>query len=56
MNENNPLKGPNFEFSAFTQEELHYDKYKLLDNGDRWEPQLARNIEWLESREHSEQS
>ena len=39
--------GPNFEFSAFTQEELHYDKYKLLENGDKWEPQLARNIEYL---------
>lgn len=46
--------GPNFEFSAFTQEELHYDKYKLLDNGDRWEPQLARNIEWLDNREASD--
>ena len=39
--------GPNYEFSTFTQEELHYDKYKLLENGDKWEPQLARNLEFL---------
>ena len=37
--------GPNYEFMGGMQEELHFDKYKLLDNGDRWEPQLARNIE-----------
>jgi hypothetical protein len=24
---------------------LFYSKEKLLANGDRWEPQLARNIE-----------
>lgn len=42
--------GPNFEFSTFTQEELHYDKYKLLENGDKWEPQLARNLEFLAER------
>lgn len=46
------VMGPNFEFCAFNQEELHYDKYKLLDNGDKWEPQLARNIEWVETRVH----
>jgi hypothetical protein len=28
-----------------THEELFYNKEKLLENGDRWEPQLARNIE-----------
>lgn len=39
--------GPNYEFHTFTQEELHYDKYKLLENGDKWEPQLARNLEFL---------
>ena len=44
--------GPNFEFSAFTQEELHYDKYKLLENGDKWEPQLARNIEFLSEKKY----
>ena len=44
--------GPNFEFSTFTQEELHYDKYKLLENGDKWEPQLARNIEYLAEKKY----
>lgn len=27
-----------------THEELMYDKAKLLANGDRWEPEIARNI------------
>ena len=27
-----------------THEELLYDKAKLLANGDRWEPEIARNI------------
>ena len=39
------VEGPNFEFSTFTREELFYDKEKLLENGDRWEAQLAANIE-----------
>lgn len=38
------VEGPNYEFSTETREELFYNKEKLLDNGDRWEPQLARNI------------
>jgi NADH-quinone oxidoreductase subunit I len=38
------VEGPNFEFSTETREELFYNKQKLLDNGDRWEPQLAANI------------
>ncbi|WP_366656248.1 NADH-quinone oxidoreductase subunit NuoI [Fodinicurvata sp. EGI_FJ10296] len=38
------VEGPNFEFSAETREELYYNKQKLLENGDRWEPQLAANI------------
>jgi NADH-quinone oxidoreductase chain I len=37
--------GPNYEFLGGLHEELHFDKYKLIDNGDKWEPQLARNIE-----------
>ena len=37
--------GPNFEFATETREELMYDKQKLLSNGDRWEHQLAHNIE-----------
>ena len=38
------VEGPNFEFSVETREELFYDKEKLLANGDRWEPALARNL------------
>ena len=37
--------GPNYEFLGMVQEELHFDKAKLIENGDKWEPQLARNIE-----------
>ena len=36
--------GPNFEFATETREELLFDKQKLLDNGDRWEREIARNI------------
>ena len=38
------VEGPNFEFAAETREELFYDKERLLDNGDRWEREIARNI------------
>jgi len=38
------VEGPNFEFATETREELMYDKQKLLDNGDRWEPELARRL------------
>ena len=38
--------GPNYEFMGGMQEELHYDKHKLLNNGDKWEPMLAINIEY----------
>ena len=38
------VEGPNFEFSTETREELYYDKEKLLENGARWERELARNI------------
>ena len=39
------VEGPNFEFSTETREELIYDKEKLLQNGDKWEPVLQRNID-----------
>ena len=39
------VEGPNFEYSTFLHEELLYDKKKLIENGDKWEPQLARIME-----------
>jgi NADH-quinone oxidoreductase subunit I len=39
------VEGPNFEYATETREELYFDKEKLLDNGDRWEREIARNIE-----------
>uniref|UniRef100_A0A915D2B9 4Fe-4S ferredoxin-type domain-containing protein n=1 Tax=Ditylenchus dipsaci TaxID=166011 RepID=A0A915D2B9_9BILA len=39
------VEGPNFEFSTETHEELLYNKEKLLSNGDRWEPELAANLQ-----------
>lgn len=38
------VEGPNFEYSTQTREELFYNKDKLLDNGDRWEAQIAANL------------
>jgi NADH-quinone oxidoreductase subunit I len=39
------VEGPNMEFSTETREELYYDKDRLLANGDRWEPILAKRLE-----------
>ena len=33
-----------YEFSKETREELFYNKGKLLRNGERWESELANNI------------
>lgn len=40
-----PWQGPNFEFSTETHEELLYNKEKLLNNGDKWEAEIAANIQ-----------
>ncbi|MBY0335017.1 MAG: NADH-quinone oxidoreductase subunit NuoI [Acetobacteraceae bacterium] len=39
------VMGPNLEFATETREELFYDKQKLLENGDRWEPALAARLQ-----------
>src|SRR5271170_3930612 len=36
---------PNAEFSTESREELLYNKEKLLENGDRWEAEIAKSIE-----------
>ncbi len=39
------VEGPNFEFAAETREELFYTKEKLLENGERWEREIAMRLE-----------
>jgi NADH dehydrogenase (ubiquinone) Fe-S protein 8 len=39
------VEGPNFEFSTESHEELLYNKEKLLNNGDKWEAEIAANLE-----------
>ncbi len=40
------VETPNFEYATETHEELLYNKAKLLDNGDRWEPELQQNMKY----------
>ncbi len=39
------VEGPNFEFATETREELYYNKEKLMANGDRWEAEIAANLQ-----------
>ena len=38
------VEGANFEFATETHEELLYNKEKLLSNGNKWEPEIAKNL------------
>ena len=38
------VEGPNFEYATYSHEELLYDKEKLLNNGDKWEKEIAKNL------------
>ena len=38
------VEGPNFEYATYSREELLYDKQKLLENGDKWETEIANNL------------
>jgi len=40
----NPVHSVLFEFATETREELYFDKQRLLENGDRWEREIARNM------------
>ncbi len=39
------VEGPNMEFTVETREELFFDKDRLLANGERWEPIIAKALE-----------
>ncbi|KAI8372704.1 NADH dehydrogenase iron-sulfur protein 8 [Radiomyces spectabilis] len=39
------VESPNYEYITETHEELLYNKEKLLANGDKWEVEIARNLQ-----------
>ncbi|CAO3676741.1 hypothetical protein G6F70_000953 [Rhizopus microsporus] len=39
------VETPNYEYITETHEELLYNKEKLLANGDKWEVEIARNLQ-----------
>eukprot|EP01134_Creolimax_fragrantissima_P000830 CFRG0830T1 len=38
------VEGPNYEYATETHQELLYNKEKLLNNGDKWESEIAANL------------
>lgn len=38
------VESQNYEYSVEFHEELLYDKYKLLNNGDKWESEISKNL------------
>ena len=41
------LRLPSPEISFPYREELYFNKQRLLDNGDRWEMEIQRTLEYL---------
>jgi formate hydrogenlyase subunit 6/NADH:ubiquinone oxidoreductase subunit I len=44
------VESPNYEYGAQHGIELMGNKTRLLANGDKWEPELARNLEAVTMR------
>lgn len=42
------VEGPNFEYAAFSRDELFYTKDKLLDNGKRWEDAISQRLHHID--------
>ena len=39
------VEGPNIEYAVETWEELYPEGQRLLENGERWEREIAKNLE-----------